>query len=831
MTLVGSGWRSQLAHSGTISPVLGTSLGRGKRRAVGCGESKVAITADVAECVSRVVWLLLICVLALANPGPVRCRAGQLDSKWTGSIHLNEYTDWNVYSTFSDKQYTIKDGQRGLEGERVELASWAASGKRSVTININDGDYNIDMRGSVDLFAEYYVLQNASQPTPSHSGCGWSLVVSTPIAINDPEGALSVEVRADGEYLNSYKIFLDGVSGLEKAKCEISDDSETPDLCDFKGIATPREIQVSFADDSQTIEDTTADRNMLSGQRQSPLKTGAPGPAWYANLVGALHACLEPQIHLQDPGRLLYHSDLSWNLQRPPGFWAGTITQTRTGGTNTTDSAPYKAINIIGTKTSALHSQQTDEAVITLPEDGGPPSAHITGHTTVENTVSIRAQQTCAAGPPPHDDIIPYNSEEKSLLTLEADGELASGVTVEMSNWGASKVHTFIRGLPDVSQTNVWARDFSRSALCSGTPYHEHKSITNLFSLGGLGDVVFDGIPEVPEGKRLRGSRTLGSWLFPVLGCELSDTLRWDLHYIEASDNAAGPLSDPAAGTSRAQPKARAASIAVSVAAGSIQCSFTNHDASTIRVPPDMPQAGDALQAETTYQYSAVVLKDFGTAFAADVQAFETGVSHTDSSQTMICTESDGRTETRITNSLPATFARISAATLRGTVTPTVRATIEGRRYRVHVDIPEAPNGHSETVWRVTGGGGCAPLLIKPEHRFTSDNWSAGRKILDFHGTLDPHDPTTLAGETRMDNGWIKWNLKTDVSAALRLLAGASADPHQIVLSWSAGAGIRLQESKSLNNPAWQDILGSENTNTLAVPTSDMTGFFRLIKK
>ena len=88
-----------------------------------------------------------------------------------------------------------------------------------------------------------------------------------------------------------------------------------------------------------------------------------------------------------------------------------------------------------------------------------------------------------------------------------------------------------------------------------------------------------------------------------------------------------------------------------------------------------------------------------------------------------------------------------------------------------------------------------------------------------------------LSGHLELNNATIAWNLSTDeTQAGLRLVGVPSPDRNNFVLSWINGAGIRLQETKSLSNPVWQDIRNSGGTNTMAFPALDKTGFFRLAK-
>ncbi len=51
-----------------------------------------------------------------------------------------------------------------------------------------------------------------------------------------------------------------------------------------------------------------------------------------------------------------------------------------------------------------------------------------------------------------------------------------------------------------------------------------------------------------------------------------------------------------------------------------------------------------------------------------------------------------------------------------------------------------------------------------------------------------------------------------------------------LTLSWPAMDGIRLQRTASLLPPDWQDVAGSEVTNTVSLPLTEPTAFFRLVK-
>ncbi len=51
-----------------------------------------------------------------------------------------------------------------------------------------------------------------------------------------------------------------------------------------------------------------------------------------------------------------------------------------------------------------------------------------------------------------------------------------------------------------------------------------------------------------------------------------------------------------------------------------------------------------------------------------------------------------------------------------------------------------------------------------------------------------------------------------------------------LTLSWPAMDGIRLQRTASLLSPDWQDVAGSEVTNTVSLPLTEPAAFFRLVK-
>lgn len=51
-----------------------------------------------------------------------------------------------------------------------------------------------------------------------------------------------------------------------------------------------------------------------------------------------------------------------------------------------------------------------------------------------------------------------------------------------------------------------------------------------------------------------------------------------------------------------------------------------------------------------------------------------------------------------------------------------------------------------------------------------------------------------------------------------------------MTLSWPAVEGVRLQKSFGLSAPSWQEVPGSEITNTMTLPMSENMGLYRLVK-
>jgi len=146
------------------------------------------------------------------------------------------------------------------------------------------------------------------------------------------------------------------------------------------------------------------------------------------------------------------------------------------------------------------------------------------------------------------------------------------------------------------------------------------------------------------------------------------------------------------------------------------------------------------------------------------------------------------------------------------------------------VELPATQQGHRDSVWHLTTQSGCLQVAPERERHVPSNEWTVGPRVLDFHGAIDPANPTTLVGETQFDQGWVRWNLFTSLSAALRLTILPPTNG-LVRFTWLASPGARLQQSLSLSSPNWQDIPNTEGSNSAAFPPSATSSFFRLLKR
>ena len=60
-------------------------------------------------------------------------------------------------------------------------------------------------------------------------------------------------------------------------------------------------------------------------------------------------------------------------------------------------------------------------------------------------------------------------------------------------------------------------------------------------------------------------------------------------------------------------------------------------------------------------------------------------------------------------------------------------------------------------------------------------------------------------------------------------IAGITAGGGNVTITWTGGAGIKLQSAATLGG-AWTDVAGSVGASTATVPAGDAAAFFRLVK-
>jgi hypothetical protein len=315
------------------------------------------------------------------------------------------------------------------------------------------------------------------------------------------------------------------------------------------------------------------------------------------------------------------------------------------------------------------------------------------------------------------------------------------------------------------------------------------------------------------ECERIHGSRT------EQRGAS-TETWDWDLQYTHDDDAGGGALQLLAV-TATPQP--------IAIAGGAIQCAFDNQLAFTNTIPAGSPQAGTVFRWESTRRYEAQLTHSAGGSFQGAVKATMSSTQHADGTESMICTQPNGASETKVTNCLPASVELTDTCGLTNAVTAMVAATLDGGEYRVHVEIPDVPTGRRDSVLHVIGQSGCANVPPEVERHASSDNWAVGRRILDFQGAVNATDPTTFAGQAQFDHGSITWNLKTSGSPVLDLSI-TPATNGLLILSWRPIPGLRLQKSNSFALPAWQDIPIAEGTNSKSLLPSDKAAFFRLMR-
>lgn len=118
---------------------------------------------------------------------------------------------------------------------------------------------------------------------------------------------------------------------------------------------------------------------------------------------------------------------------------------------------------------------------------------------------------------------------------------------------------------------------------------------------------------------------------------------------------------------------------------------------------------------------------------------------------------------------------------------------------------------------------------------------TGGLHVLDVN---DPTKPTYLTGAWSSpaedvavmgknilgaggDKGLMVYQLQQDLYPPL---AAPVISAGTMTLTWATSNDVRLQKATDLVNAVWQDVPESENTNTVTLPMTEPTAFFRLVK-
>jgi hypothetical protein len=751
---------------------------------------------------SRLHTMSLLMGLSLAvdlNPRVVW--AGQLREKWSGTIEWCE-----SIPSFLIRYHKINST---ATGEFLEWTQWYSVGTRTITARLNGGDYAIDMWGDINLNTTYdSSAQMWNQPTAPPVTCSWILQMNGSVALAESEGTLTVNLNDDC----TYELKLEGSEGKDSLQMNMRDASGTPAACGLASF-TESVAPIRFPGDPSALHSSTGDPDNLTGTEKPSYREDTP--AWYSKAIEELlntemPAVQAASLRFADPGLPGSYTSANWNVHRSKGQWAGDIGYKRTYNFGLTNSLPYGT----GTKTTITTQKQTSNLQILMFGEN-----EITG--SLDNSLETQAIETTRADEECDDHTrAAFNVDADDAQTALLKSVLSHGLSVKIDTEtlaGQHKATITVGKTPSISQRTFYTHDKTTYHGCTGESTTEHNSIFAdldfwLEATKWIADV---------QCQKIKGSKTKQNG-------PLTETWDWDLKYTH--EGGASTVTSFETETARRPLVIEAMAQPLLLVNGIIECSFTNRLSLTNVVPEGKPQAGTVFISEGTIEYAAELNSSSGGAFAAMVQARQSSTHRADGTQWMICSETDGTTETRITNSIPASLQLTQTSSLSNTLTAEVSAKIEGDEYRVHVEIPEAKKGHSDTVWHVRSQPGCESIPQETEHRCSSETWGIGRRILEFHGYLSDTDPTRLAGQTQFDDGWIRWNLRTSASPVLELTINRKDADGRLVVSWRQASGVRLQQSMSLALPSWQDVPNTEATNSAIVFPTNKTTFFRLKK-
>lgn len=99
--------------------------------------------------------------------------------------------------------------------------------------------------------------------------------------------------------------------------------------------------------------------------------------------------------------------------------------------------------------------------------------------------------------------------------------------------------------------------------------------------------------------------------------------------------------------------------------------------------------------------------------------------------------------------------------------------------------------------------------------------------------TFYPYNPPgTLPDSLGQNDGFIvKYTPAGQIAGHELSLAGIEPGPNAIRLRWDGAAGMSVQATTNLLQPAWQDLPGTAGNSTLDLPRTNSRAFFRLIQR
>ena len=133
--------------------------------------------------------------------------AGQLDSKWNGSIEWNDDSYYNITSDCSSRHTVIS--QTHVDTQYLHDYAWENRYNRVISVDLANGGWTVGMRGNFHIVASDAVNHASFQPPRSSVDCQWLLDSEPPIEIGTTGGKLSVDTGNDC----SYTIALNGLQG------------------------------------------------------------------------------------------------------------------------------------------------------------------------------------------------------------------------------------------------------------------------------------------------------------------------------------------------------------------------------------------------------------------------------------------------------------------------------------------------------------------------------------------------------------------------------------------------------------------------------------------